>query len=144
MCHDAKHILRSRLNLSDAGWSCEGRSVVNGLSDGRQFPPCVHCPNDPIRHWERLKRTTTYQFCIEYLKTHDQSLLVPRPSQPYAGFSSWFHVICDVSVFRGFNVLPTQRQRFSTLKRRPVTSSLGECIWQPLSSIGTISIMTTK
>ena len=34
MCRDAKHILRSLLNLSDAGWSCEGRSVVNGLSDG--------------------------------------------------------------------------------------------------------------
>ena len=30
---DARHILRSVLNLSDAGWSCEGRSVVNGLSD---------------------------------------------------------------------------------------------------------------
>ena len=34
MCRDAKHILRSLLNLSDAGWSCSGRSVVNGLSDG--------------------------------------------------------------------------------------------------------------
>ena len=34
MCRDAKHILRSLLNLSDARWSCEGRSVVNGLSYG--------------------------------------------------------------------------------------------------------------
>ena len=33
MCCDAKHILPSLLNLSDAGWSCEGRSVVNGFSD---------------------------------------------------------------------------------------------------------------
>ena len=33
LCRDTKHILRSLLNLSDAGWSCEGRSVVNGLSD---------------------------------------------------------------------------------------------------------------
>ena len=33
MCRDTKHVLRSQLNLSDAGWSCEGRSVVNGLSD---------------------------------------------------------------------------------------------------------------
>ena len=36
MCRDAKHILRSQLNLSDAGWSCEGRSVVNGRSDGEE------------------------------------------------------------------------------------------------------------
>jgi len=33
LCRDAKHILRSQLPVSDAGWSCEGRSVVNGLSD---------------------------------------------------------------------------------------------------------------
>ena len=37
MCRDAKHILHSLLNLSDAGWSCEGRCVVNGLSDVANF-----------------------------------------------------------------------------------------------------------
>ena len=33
LCRDAKHILGSQLPVSDAGWSCEGRSIVNGLSD---------------------------------------------------------------------------------------------------------------
>jgi len=33
MCRDAKHILLTHLTVSGAGWSCEGRSVVNGLSD---------------------------------------------------------------------------------------------------------------
>ena len=33
MCRDAKHILRSQLKLPDAGWSCNGRSVVNSFSD---------------------------------------------------------------------------------------------------------------
>ena len=37
LCPDAKHILWSLLNLSDTGWSCEGRSVVNGLSDDTTF-----------------------------------------------------------------------------------------------------------
>ena len=33
LCRDVKHILRSQLPVSDAGWSCEGTSVINGLSD---------------------------------------------------------------------------------------------------------------
>ena len=33
LCHDAKNILLTHLPVSDAGWSCDGRSVVNGLSD---------------------------------------------------------------------------------------------------------------
>ena len=37
MCRGARHFLWSRLNLSDAGWSCEGRSVVNGFSDAGQI-----------------------------------------------------------------------------------------------------------
>ena len=34
LCRDAKNILLTHLPVSDAGWSCDGRSVVNGLSDG--------------------------------------------------------------------------------------------------------------
>ena len=33
LCRDAKNILLTHLPVSDAGWSCDGRSVENGLSD---------------------------------------------------------------------------------------------------------------
>ena len=33
MCRDGKHILLSQLPVPDAGWSCNGRSVVNPFSD---------------------------------------------------------------------------------------------------------------
>jgi len=38
LCRDAKNILLTHLPVSDAGWSCDSRSVVNGISD---VAPCL-------------------------------------------------------------------------------------------------------
>ena len=37
LCRDAKHIFWSRLNLSDTGWRCAGRSVVNRVLDAVHY-----------------------------------------------------------------------------------------------------------
>ena len=70
LCCDAKHILRSLLNLSDAGWSCEGRSVVNGLSDDSLY--------------ERLKASQLHRLY----------------QNPPTGFTFWRDTFLSRQVFR--------------------------------------------
>ena len=58
MCRDAKNIMWSHINASeDTGWSCEGRSVVNGLSDGFKHPLWV------TRHWRPLSELLAVVWC---------------------------------------------------------------------------------
>jgi len=123
----------------------EFQLLCGGLTLGlcRKLTPCVYCPDNPIRHRERLNSPLRTSFA--FLTWKHMTGPCSFPDQPSA-MQNWirgFVLFVTSASSEASTYSPTiVRQCFSTLKRRPVTISQGKnSLLIPSPPIGRLSIM---